>query len=188
VRQPCGTTPLSELKGPEVAPASPPTPAPAPAPAGPAPAASPTPVPVPPAPAVLTPASVAPQPAAKPFFLPLVLSSPVLAFVPPPVPTPARPTPPSGTSAVTSPVEAAEKEEESEEATEQVSNQAVAYRSSEHEPSPAYLLGLVVLAAFAGVTVRRRPRRGRRDVRVAPATLSSLQKPEQPRSVRRPRY
>jgi hypothetical protein len=97
----------------------------------------------------------------------------VLAFVPPPVPTPARPTPPSGTSAVTSPVEVAEHEEEEEEATESVSNQAVAYRSTEHEPSSVYLLGIIVLAAFAGASIGR-TRRGRRSVRVAPATISSM--------------
>jgi hypothetical protein len=183
VREPCGTTPLSELKGPEAAPAPPPAPAPAPAPAGPAPAATPTPVPVPPLPVTPVVATVTPPPTptSRPFFLPPALGSPVLAFVPPPVPTPARPTPPSGTSAVTSPVEAAEKEEESEEATEQVSNQAVAYHSSEHEPSPAYVLGIVMLAAFAGVTVRRRPRRGGRGARVAPATTTSLQQHEQRR-------
>jgi hypothetical protein len=172
VRQPCGTVPLSELRGGQAAPAPPPAPAPAPAPAGPAPAASPAPLPVPPAPAPPAAASPTPQPAAKPFFLPLTLTSPVLAFVPPPVPTPARPTPPSGTSAVTSPVEAAEKEEEQEEATEQVSNQAVAYDRSEHDPTPAYILGIIVLAAFAGASTVR-GRRGRRGVRVAPATVSA---------------
>jgi hypothetical protein len=176
VRQPCGTVPLGELKGPETAPATPPAPAPAPAPAGPAPSATPTPVPVPPAPAA-SPVAVAPPPVPHPpspklFFLPLVPTSPVLAFVPPPVPTPARPTPPSGTSAVTSPVEAAEKEEEHEEATEQVSNQAVAYRGSEHDPAPEYVLGLLVIAAFAGVSIRRGPRRRRRDVQVAAASVS----------------
>jgi hypothetical protein len=94
-------------------------------------------------------------------------------FVPPPLPPAANPTPPSGTSAVTSPVEAAQREEEEEEATESVSNQALAYRAPEHEPSPLYVLGVVVLAAFAGASVRRRPRRDRRELRVAPATLSS---------------
>jgi hypothetical protein len=94
----------------------------------------------------------------------------VPAFVPPPVPTPARPTPPSGTSAV----EAVEREEEEESAPESVSNQAVAYRAPEHEPSPAYVLGIVILAAFAGASVRRRPRRGRRELRVAPATISTM--------------
>jgi len=186
VRQPCGTVPLSELTGSQASPAPPPTPAPAPAPAGPAPAASPSPVPVPAPPAAPAPSPTAsPQPAAKPFFLPPVLSSPVLGFVPPPVPTPARPTPPSGTSAVTSPVEAAEKEEEHEEATEQVSNQAVAYRPAEHEPPTLYLLGLIALAAVAGVSIRRRPGRGRRGAQVAPATISTIKTQERMRT--RPR-
>jgi hypothetical protein len=188
VREPCGTTPLSELKSPEIAPATPPAPAPAPAPVSPAPAtASPLPVPVPAPPAsVPTAAAPAPSPApAKPFFLPPALGSPVLAFVPPPVPTPARPTPPSGTSAVTSPVEAAEKEEESEEATEQVSNQAVAYRSTDYEPESVYILGLLVLAAFAGASIRKRSRRGRRDVEVAPATISAMRTQQRLRRKRR---
>jgi hypothetical protein len=97
----------------------------------------------------------------------------VPAIVPPPLPTP-NPTPPSGTSAVTSPVEAAQKEEEEQEATESVSNQALAYRAPEHEPSPAYILGIVLLAAFAGASTRARGRGGRRELRVAPATLSSM--------------
>src|ERR1039458_2662958 len=90
------------------------------------------------------------------------------------VPTPARPTPPTGTSAVTSPVEAAEREEEVEEAPESVTNKALAYSSAEHEPSPAYVLGIVLLAAFAGASVRRRPRRGRREVPLATATISTV--------------
>jgi hypothetical protein len=176
VRRPCGTTLLNEPNAQQSAetPLAAPTPAPAPA-AGPAPAASsPAPLPVP-APPPLPVPSPQPAPAAKlpAFFLPLTLNAPVLAFVPPPVPTPARPTPPSGTSAVTSPVEAAEKEEEQEEATEQVSNQAVAYRSDEHEPTPAYLLGVVVLGALAGVGVMRRPRRRRPDARLATVSVAS---------------
>ncbi len=75
---------------------------------------------------------------------------------------------------MTSPVEAAQKEEEEEEATESVANQALAYRAPEHEPSPAYVLGIVLLAAFAGASTRRRVRGGRREVRVAPATLSTM--------------
>ena len=176
VRQPCGTVPLKELpklQQQAVIP-PPPPPAPAPAPAGPAPASAPPPVPLPPPPAVLPPAPARQAPRTPaPFFLPPALSAPVLAFVPPPVPTPARPTPPSGTSAVTSPVEMAEHEEEEESATESVSNQALAYRAPEHEPSPAYIFGIVLLAAFAGASLRR-PRRGRREVRVAPATISSM--------------
>jgi len=178
VRQPCGTVRLKHLTAASqtaAAPVPPPAPTPAPAPAGPAPA--PAPVPLPPPPAVVVPpapARLTPTPP-PPFFLPLPLAAPVLAFVPPPVPTPARPTPPSGTSAVTSPIEVAEHEEEEESATESVSNQALAYRAPEHEPAPAYILGIVLLAAFAGASVaRRRPRRGRRELHVAPATLSSM--------------
>lgn len=178
VRQPCGTVPLHNLL--PVHEAQIPAPTPAPTPVGPTPASSPppTPVPLPPPPApapppVPTPAPVVRQPPPPPFFVPPIAPVTVAAFVPPPLPPAANPTPPSGTSAVTSPVEAAQKEEEEEEATESVSNQALAYRAPEHEPSPAYLLGVVMLAAFAGASVRRRPRRGRRDVRIAPATLSS---------------
>jgi len=179
VREPCGTVPLRHLPVATASPSAPaPPPAPAPAPAGPAPASTPPVVPVPPppivpaAPAVLAPPA-RPVHAPPPFFVPTVTAAPLLAFVPPPVPTPARPTPPTGTSAVTSPVEMAEREEEQEEAPESVSNQALAYDAGEHEPVPAYLLGLVLLAALAGaVGVRGRPRRGRRELRIAPATLS----------------
>jgi len=165
VRRPCGTQPLQGVVNQQQAAAvPPPAPAPAPAPAGPAPAgtAPPVPLPAPPIAHVTSPPPHASPPA--PFFLPAALPAPLLAFVPPPVPTPARPTPPSGTSAVTSPVEAVEKEEE----------QAVAYRSADHEPSPAYLIGIIVLAAFAGASIGRPVRRGRREVRVAPATLSTM--------------
>lgn len=171
VRQPCGTVPLRELP-PVSTQAAPPAPAPAPnpSPAATPPAAAPPPI-VPPPPAVPAP----PRPAvpAQPFVPLAGTVAPVLAFVPPPVPTPARPTPPTGTSAVTSPVEVAEREEEREEAPESVSNKAVAYRSDEHDPLPAYLLGMIVLAAFAGASARRRGRGGRGEVRVAHAVLSS---------------
>jgi hypothetical protein len=177
VRQPCGTTPLKELPPLSQQASVAPPPAPAPAPTGAAPASTPPPVPLPPAPPPAPPAPVSPSAPAHVLapFIPLVAPvTPTLAFVPLPVPTPARPTPPSGTSAVTSPVEVAEHEEEEEEATESVSNQAVAYRASEQEPIPTYLLGIVALAALAGASARRRPRRGRREVRVAPATLTGM--------------
>ncbi len=171
--QPCGTVPFPKQPAAQqqASPAAPP-PAPAPAPA-PAPTPTPTPVPAPPPPAPVPAAPPAARPAptpAAPFFAPPVPVDFVPAFVPPPVPTPARPTPPSGTSAV----EAVEREEEEESATESVSNQAVAYRAPEHEPSPAYVLGIVILAAFAGASARRRPRRGRRELRVAAATISTM--------------
>ena len=173
VREPCGTVPLAETRASnsQVTPAPPPPP---PAPTGAAPSSAPPPVvPVPPAPAAAPPA--APQPVLKPApFIPLAApAAPLLAFVPPPVPTPARPSPPSGTSAVTSPIEVAQEEEEEESAPESVSNQAVAYRAPEEEPVPPYILGVVVLAAFAGATITRRIRRGDRGVRVAHATVTS---------------
>jgi hypothetical protein len=172
VRRPCGTQKLKELPSTQQAePESPP--APAPAPAGATPSASPLPplLPVPPAPAVTSPPAKVPSP---PFIAAALPVASVPPFVPLPPPTPARPTPPSGTSAVTSPIEVAEHEEEREEATESVSNQAVAYHAPEHEPVSPYILGIVVLAAFAGASARRRPRRGRREIRVAPATISSI--------------
>ncbi len=174
VREPCGTVKLAHPPSVEepLQPAPPPPVQPA-SNAAP-PAASPPltlPAPAPPAAPVVRPP--APPQVALPFILPAAIASPLIPFVPPPVPTPARPTPPSGTSAVTSPVEAVEKEEEEEEATESVSNQAVAYRASEGEPTPLYVLGIVTLAALAGASLRRRPRRGRRGVQVAPVTLAS---------------
>jgi hypothetical protein len=177
VRQPCGTTPLSGLSSPEQAAPAPAPPPTSPAPAGTAPASSSPPPPVPPSP----PLAAAPTPPVRPtpappapFFIQPALPFLVPAFVPPPLPAPAEPTPPTGTSAVTSPVEAAQKEEEEEEATESVSAQALAYRAPEHEPTPLYVLGVVTLAAFAGAAGRRRPRRGRREVRIAPATISTI--------------
>ena len=73
---------------------------------------------------------------------------------------------------MTSPVEAAQKEEEEEAAPESVDAAASAYHPSEHETPPIYLLGVVVLAAFAGASLRGRrgPRRG---IRVAPATITT---------------
>ena len=166
VRQPCGTTALAPKPG-VVEPAITPTPSGEPPPSSAAPtsfnvpltATAPTPAPV----SHPATSQFLPQPAPV-AFLP--------AFVPVPLPTPARPTPPSGTSAVTSPVEAAQKEEEEEAAPESVDAAASAYHPSEHETPPAYLIGLVVLAAFAGASLRGRrgPRRG---TRVAPATVSA---------------
>jgi len=175
VREPCGTVPLRELPASPTQNVPPPAPAPSPTPAA-APPASTPPLPLPPAP--LAPAPAVPvhvAPAAPPAFVPLAAATtPLLAFVPPPLPTPARPTPPSGTSAVTSPVEVAEHEEDEEAAPESVSNQAAAYRVQEQEPTPLYVLGIVVLAAFAGASVvRRRPRPGRRGERIAPATVNT---------------
>jgi hypothetical protein len=160
----------------------------APAPAGAAPSSAPTETPpLPPAPvpvtAVPAPAPAhAPAPAAPSFPLAAAPSAPLLVAVPPPLPTPARPTPPSGTSAVTSPVEVAQREEEQEEATESVRNQAVAYRASDYVPAPAYVIGLIVLAAAAGASARRRPRGGRRGAALAQVRASQ---PYTPTTTRR---
>jgi hypothetical protein len=178
VRQPCGTQPLKEVAGvQEQSTAPPPPPPPTPAPTSAPPSSAPTPVPLLPSPPAMRIVVHPPQarPPATPFFLPAALAAPLLAFVPPPVPTPARPTPPTGTSAVTSPVEVAEREEEEEEATESAGNKAVAYRATDYEPAPEYVLGIVVLMALAGASMRRRPRRGRRTIDVAPATLTTMQ-------------
>jgi hypothetical protein len=188
-RRPCGTVPAKpQAKTKErgvPAPASPPGPAPTSSPAGAAPL-----VPVPPLPPVPTVPLPTPRPLVAlppPFLVPPALVVPSAAIVPPPLPPVAEPTPPSGTSAVTSPVEAAQREEEQEEATESVSAQASAYHQNEHEPIPEYLLGLIVIAAFAGATTaRRRPRRGAREVRIAPATLSAARSQRQMSRPRRP--
>jgi hypothetical protein len=172
VEQPCGTTRLNKppSKQQAVAPPPPPPPTQSPAPTGTAPATAP-PL-LPPAPAV--PAVPArPAPPSTPFFISPALQFLVPAFVPPPLPAPANPTPPSGTSAVTSPVEAAQREEEPESAPESVSNQAVAYRQAEHEPPAGYLLGVVLLAAFAGASLRGRPDRRGRESRVVLATINA---------------
>jgi hypothetical protein len=178
VRQPCGTVLAEKPPATEQHLEAPPPTQPSPTSA--TPAASPPPiVPLPAPPAV--PAAVAPpaRPVAPrpPPFVPLsAAGSPVLAFVPPPVPSPARPSPPTGTSAVTSPIEVAEKEEEQEEATESVSNQAVAYRAPDEGEEPLYLIGMLVIAAAAGVAIRRRPRRTRRGAEIAPATVVSAER------------
>jgi Photosynthesis system II assembly factor YCF48 len=190
-RRPCVPPFPLPKHAPKPAPISPPPPpAPSPTPAAAAPSGAPPPVPLPPLPAlpaVSPPAPVRPAAVLPPFFVPLPPVAPLLAAVPPPVPTPARPTPPSGTSAVTSPVEVAEREEEHEEAPESVSNQAVAYSAPDQEPSPAFVLGIIVIAALAGASIRRRGRSGRREVRVAPATLNGMRQQQRLEGERRRR-
>ncbi len=172
VRQPCGTVKAEPAAEPE-------TPAAAPAPA-PSPTAESTPpteltptVPAPVTPAAATPAPIS-HPAPAPFLVQAALPPFIPAILPPPLPQPARPTPPSGTSAVTQPVEAPEKEEEEEAAPESVSAEATAYAPHEHEPSPAYILGFVVLAAFAGAGVKGGLGRRRKQARIAPATINTM--------------
>jgi hypothetical protein len=177
VRQPCGPGPAGPpLLTQHAAPAPAPTPL-ASAPAGSAPTSPLVPPPPPLAPAAPagTPPPARPHPlAAVPFFIQPALAAPLIGALPPPPPAPSEPTPPSGTSAVTSPVEAPQREEEEEEATESARANASAYSAPEQEPSAPYLLGLIVLAAFAGAVGSRRIGGGRRAVRVAPATLSTI--------------
>lgn len=168
VRQPCGTTKLK--KKPSTTSVAPPPPPGAPETAG-EPPASASPL-VPPAPAPVASPVVPPHTVVQQFIPQPAPVAFLPAFVPVPLPTPARPTPPSGTSPVTSPVEAAQKEDEEEAAPESVDAAASAYHPSEHETPPVYLLGLVVLAAFAGASLRGRRGPGR-GVRVAPATVTA---------------
>ncbi|HEY2535651.1 MAG TPA: hypothetical protein VGI24_01550, partial [Solirubrobacteraceae bacterium] len=179
VRQPCGTTKFSAAAATSRATPSPAPLAPAPAPAGsPPPAATAPPVlPVPPVPP-LAPAVVPLSAAAvTPFFTAIALPTPLQAIAIPPFPVIARPAPPTGSSPVTSPTPVSEgvgeQEREEEEATESASASA-AYHPTEHEPAPLYVLGAVLLAAFAGAAAIRRPRRGPRELRVAPATLTTM--------------
>ncbi len=173
VRRPCGTTPVTK-KTPKAEVTVAPPPSTAPGPAAATPASAPPIVPVPPPPAATPAPPARPAPPVTPFFYSPLQAFAAPAFVPPPPPAPANPTPPSGTSAVTSPVEAAQNEEEPESAPESVSAQAVAYRQAEHEPPAMYLIGLMLLAAFAGASLRARPGRRGREIRIAPASISSI--------------
>jgi hypothetical protein len=71
---------------------------------------------------------------------------------------------------VTSPIEVGQTEDEDEHATEESSASAVAYTAHDEGLMPAAILGLVVLAAFAGASLPRRRRHGRRDAALAYAT------------------
>jgi hypothetical protein len=166
VEQPCGTVPV---KNPPVvgAGASAPVASPPSSPAGASPAPvtlvpPPPPAPVHPAPA---PPPAAPRPAAAtpPFpFLPKPpLLAPLIAIPLVPPPAVARPTPPSGTSAVAEPATAPEEQEEEEEATESARANASAYKAGSPTPSPLPVIALVLIAAAAGTGIRRgRRRRG----------------------------
>jgi hypothetical protein len=102
----------------------------------------------------------------------------VPAIVPPPPPPIVRPLPPGGAPARTYQVE--EKREE-EAAIEE--SQAFSRRDAREEGPivPSYLLGLVLLAALAGATVRGGP--GARPSRARPAP--ALTRPERNRRSRR---
>jgi hypothetical protein len=188
VQQPCGTRPLSPDKFRRVeqpSGAATPPPAPAPAPAV-APSPSPAPPPPPPPAAPQAPPARAPAraprapPPAVPFVpAPLVPGEvplkppsqrPIVGVSPPPPATSfTSPTPPGGAT-----VRVYEEKREEEVAPE--SSQAFArYDPDEHVPLAPALLGVALLAAFAGTAltlgVRRRDRNGPRTV--APLTATA---------------
>ena len=162
VQRPCGTRPLRPDRfkqaptrvSPPVAPPSSPGAAPN-TPIG----FEPPPLAPPPAPAP-TPAAPPTPPAAAPF-IPLAagVAAAVPAIPPPPPPPIVRPMPPGGAPARTYQVE--EKREE-----EAALEQSHAFSRYEAEESgltvPPYLLGLVLLAALAGASVRGGPGARRR--------------------------
>jgi hypothetical protein len=184
VEYPCGTVPLKNppvLRAParasfEVPPLSPNSPKSVPS----VPAVH---IPVPQAPSLPVTHQVVKKPKAKPsypfVYLPVVLY-PILAVVPPPIPTAIRPTPPSGTAQVPaqSPITQAvpQEQEEEQQAVEHVHHYAgyrpasefapnsrqhstlTAYSHPEQGPMPAWPLGLVLILVAAGVAFR--PNRG----------------------------
>ncbi len=165
VEQPCGTVPVlhppvaaeqgaAAVVPPALAPARAVTPS-----GTLRPPASPPAVPSVPAPVIVPHVQHRPAPAPPPLP-PQAQLYPIVALVPPPAPAAARPTPPSGTaqvpaqSPVSQPVSVAEREEQGEGATEMV-HHMVAYEHPAEAPLPAWPLALVLLAAAAGVGLRR---------------------------------
>jgi hypothetical protein len=174
VEQPCGTVPLRNPPAAAVSAAAPPpvTPAPASPPASPAPLAVTPPPPPAPLPPAVKPAPPAPRAVPPPaFFVPAVLPAPLLAFVLPPPPVLARPIPPSGAATVSAFQVAPKEEEEDEEAVENARANMAAYAPEDPHIPPYALLALLVIAAGAGVGMRRssRGRRTRRTPALARA-------------------
>jgi hypothetical protein len=177
VQRPCGTRPLrpdrfKRANAVAVPPAPPPPPA---SPAGSPPVSFSPPPPSPPAasppPPPSPPAPHPPPPPLPPPFVPL--SVPLVAFVPtivpPPPPPIVRPLPPGGAPARTYQVE----EKREEEAATEESQAFSRYDSRDRGLTvPPYLLGLVLLAALAGASVRGGPGARRRTLPV-PAHSSS---------------
>lgn len=175
VRRPCGTVPIIDPPPETPAAVVPDVPEPAPAQEPDPPSGGQTPLPPPLAPASApapTPPVVRPAPPPPPIPVVGIVPPPFLVQLPnggflppviqPPAPPAARPSPPSGTSPVSSPVSqtavAPEEKREEEVATEQ-SQSYVAYERRQHDRFPGYLAGLALIAALAGVGLRR----GRRD-------------------------
>lgn len=153
VEQPCQTVPLLNAPTAEESQSPPtvvqPTPTESPPTTEPFLALTPPPPPAAPTPVVHHRASPAQIPAA--LLAPAALLTPLRAALPPPPPQAARPTPPSGTSAV----EALEREREEQGAVDVVHNAAV-YEPDGHALPPWSALALLVIAAAIGASVRRR--------------------------------
>ncbi|HYJ22494.1 MAG TPA: hypothetical protein VEW07_10780, partial [Solirubrobacterales bacterium] len=176
VRRPCGTRPLrpDRFKRAASTGTPPPPPPPPPGPSPPVEFTPPPPAPAPPPPPAASPPPpppvnvIPPAPLAPAAFIPFAaLVAAVPAGVLPPPPPVVRPLPPGGAPARTYQVE--EKREE-EAAIEE--SQAFSRYESEDEglTVPPYLLGLIVIAAIGGATVRGGPRDKRR---AAPAAASA---------------
>ncbi|HEY8304827.1 MAG TPA: hypothetical protein VIG42_09615, partial [Solirubrobacteraceae bacterium] len=156
VEYPCGTVPLKNPPA-RVEPASSNLPAPS-TPPSPAPFVPQIQVlapPVPLAPPAIHRSPTRPHPPSVPLLA--AAAYPVLALVPPPAPTVARPTPPSGTAPVTVPTTVAQHEEEEEGAIEEVHNMA-AYSHSDGNPIPVWPLALIPFALAAALGLRPRSR------------------------------
>jgi hypothetical protein len=168
VQRPCGTRPLRPDRFTRAAPAAAP-PAPPPPPGSPpgnppldfAPPAPPQPTPPPTPP----PSPEPPVPPVDPF-LPIAAATAafVPAILPPPPPPAVRPTPPGGAPARVYQVE----EEDEEEAAIEESQAFSRYEPDEGGLTvPPYLLGLVLIAAIGGASVRGGPGARRRARQVA---------------------
>jgi hypothetical protein len=170
VEQPCGTVPL--LNPPRAEAQSVPL-EPAPLPLSPSPSFKPSLslTPPPPAPSTSQTHLRTPHALSAPFAVALLTPAPaplpLHAAVPPPAPQTARPSPPSGTSQVTQPVGAAEREEKPEQATDVVHNMS-AYHPGGNTPPPWSPLVIVLILAAAGGTLRR----SRRQHRPVPAWVT----------------
>jgi hypothetical protein len=188
VQRPCGTRPLSPTRfkpaTPTAAQGAPPAPAPVvggslapivPPPPPPAPAKAPAkpavhkPVPVP------TPPPVQDEPVPPP---PPPSRGAVPVSPPPPGGAFARPIPPGGA------VIRVFEEKREEEAAPESSSAAVAYRYRDHAPTSVFLYGAIVLAAFAGASLRLGMRRRERGIATA-AVHVPIAEPYRPRSRRR---
>jgi len=187
VQRPCGTRPLRPDRFKRVSAVAAP---PAPPPPGPTPAGSPpvefTPPPPPPAappPAPNPPKPLNPPPPPQPF---LPAAAPLAAFVPavvpPPPPPIVRPLPPGGAPARTYQVEERREEEAATEESQAFSRYDGGARD-EGLSVPPYLLGLVLLAALAGASLRGGP--GARPERTAPAPAFTSAERERNRRSRR---